>query len=83
MGDNNFYEDAASEVAAWLPGIVKAAASEVRGGKSPPWTRELKGRQLLDFYRDADVAAKQKLWPELSDEEKAMLKGAYGTGGRG
>lgn len=81
MAGSNFYEDAVTEVANWLPGIIKAAAADVRGGKAPPWTRELQGKELLNFYRDMPVEKKRQLFASLSPEEQEMLRGAYGAGG--
>ena len=81
MSSDNFYEEVVRRAASDLNTIVEKAVPAVRGGKTPPWTRELKGRQLVDFYRDAPIEQKQKLWPTLEPQEQEMLKGAYGAGG--
>lgn len=81
MKGDNFYEEVVRRAASDINTIVERAIPMVRGGKAPPWTRELKGKQLADFYRDADLPTKQKMWGSLSEQEREMLKGVYGAGG--
>ena len=80
MPKGNLFEEAVSEVADWLQRMPGEIVPQLMGGKTPPWTRELKGRQLLDFYRDAPIEQKQKLWGALSPEEQQMLKDGYQVG---
>lgn len=81
MKGDNFYEEVVRRAASDINTIVERAIPMVRGGKTPPWTRELKGKELLEFYRDVPLEKKRALFASLSPEEQEMLRGAYGAGG--
>lgn len=80
MSDSNFYEEVARRATTRINAIVEKATPIVMGGKNPPGRRELTGKQLLDFYRDAPVEQKQQLWGSLSPEEQQMIRDGYQTG---
>ena len=77
MSKGNLYEDATAEVAAWMPGIIEAAAKEVRGGKTPPWKTQLTGLKLIEYYQSMPPDKKGQLLSTLSPRDQQMIRDYY------